>query len=1229
MGDRTTKKLQRLIDLERILVKAHPNGLHKAELARQIGINRSEITDYLDDLEAANVKVYETDDGKYAINPEGYKVTLRLSLDESLAVLLAVRLLTTRTDKRNPHAAGALRELARAFDSLAPFVSQHIRRSAEAVAGAHRRDAPAFVKCLEQLTRAWARQQQVMLVYESEEGHPVTHTFSTYFIEPYALGNTLYVIGRSNLSNKLLTLKVERIREVEVLKTNYEIPPEFDPTEILRDAWGIWRTDKPMQTVTLRFASAVAYRVRETQWHYAETITPQDNGDLIWQATIAEPREMLPWIRGWGADCEVLEPEWLRDDVSRDALRSAQRYQLSVIASDSANNYLLRCWGKTQCGGTDPKQFHPALFHMLDVGHVARILLTDPASVRWRRVLGLALGADPETLADWLPWFIALHDVGKLSEAFQTQNEVQKKRLVEEGFNFGAFAWRREPYHALVSAVFAEAADDALELPDPLRGIWIDVLDGHHGEFNGRETRRNAKSLLKNEHEDWSRFRREAAEVLKIYLLQRPPEPWPSPPNISAATLALTGFLVLCDWLGSDGNYFRLEPELPLEVYVSRSLNRARQAVEAAGFCQICQSAAPTGFANLFPKITPRPLQLAIDSIPAEILASPCLAIIEAPTGEGKTEASLALAHRLAQASGTDELYYALPTTATSNQMFGRVQTYLQERLSLSAQVKLIHGQAFLVEADLLISPLSNGDGTDSKAALDWLGNDKRKSLLMPFGVGTIDQAELAALNAKFVVLRLVGLAGKVVIMDEVHAYDTYMTTIVEQLLKWLAALGTSVILLSATLPLARRAALVRAYTGRELETTEPNAQTYPSLCIVSQTGQHFDSPHASQQNRQITIDRLDIDDEAVEAKAEWLLAQVAEGSCACWITNTVGRAQKLFAAVDRLAPAEVDRMLLHSRFPLEERQALEKQLAGQYGPSGKRPPKGIVIGTQVLEQSLDLDFDVMASDLAPVDFLLQRAGRLHRHANPRPARHTTPHLLINQNLEGGQLKLDRANVAVYDEYILQKTWQALTGRNIIELPKDYRPLIEAVYDEIEPQEDDPLRAAWEKLQEKQDRASGEARRRILPEPELDESPTAEMARMKFKEDENSTGWIVAQTRLDADSVTVIPLERDGTLARLWPTEEIVDLETEPSKEMQKRLRRRELRISDPRVLPLLRKEKDNSPRLFKESAWLKECLPLWLTDGKTVLKSDKETLYLTLDPKLGLVIQKAKEADL
>ncbi|MSP12929.1 MAG: CRISPR-associated helicase Cas3' [Chloroflexi bacterium] len=1226
--ERASGKAARLLQIEALLLD-YREGLTQAEIARRLGVDRSTIFRYQSDL--GQFQVYETDDGRLAINRDGYLNHVRFTLHEALALHLAARLMATRMDRQNPHAAAALRKLGLALERLAPDISRHILASAEVMDTAAQHDDPLYVQVLEGLTRAWSDRRKVRIWHWHEQtGQVFAYIFSPYFIEPYAVGQTTHVIGLREPPGERRTFKIERIRRIERLAESYEIPPDFDPRRLLADAWGIWYTEAEPVEVVLKFHPRVVQRVKETTWHTSERREEPGDGSLVWRARIAAPQEMLPWIRGWGADVEVLEPAELRQTLKREARDLARLYHISSASQNATHARLLRCWGKTDRRKNEAHLFHPALFHMLDVGFVARELLGERASPRWRQVLGRALGVDPATLADWLPWFVGLHDIGKISPAFQGKNEAQKSRLIQEGFSFGNWAWKNDLPHSAISQVFAIDHGPAIPLPDLWNQAWHEATGGHHGRFIAPETFNPTRRRLKDEPSDWAAMRTEAAELLKAHLLRNTPH-FPESVDISAATMALTGFTILCDWLGSDSDYFSLWPTDDIAEYVERSVQQARKRVEAAGFFQVTLSQTAVDFRSLFPdKLPPRPLQMAIDNIPADLLTEPCLAIIEAPTGEGKTEAALALAHRMAQTSGTEELYYALPTTATSNQMFGRVQEHIYRRLGMAATVKLVHGQAFLFEEELTLHPLSNGENGIDSAAAEWFRSNKKKALLAPFGVGTIDQVELAALNIPFVALRLVGLAGKVVILDEVHAYDTYMTTIVEQLLRWLSSLGASVILLSATLPLTRRLALMQAYgqaygaaPGRDFLTSN----AYPSLWVGHRAREYHATPPASQVDRHIeirplTFPDLESDGDQFEAQARWLVQAVAEGGCACWIANTVDRAQRIFQAVEALASPDVMRILLHARFPADDRQRLEQELTHMVGPKGTRPAKGIVVGTQVLEQSLDLDFDFMVSDLAPIDLLLQRAGRLDRHKNPPPVSHFWIYYAVDSQ---GAPQLG-VNTLIYDEYILQRTLQTLDGRHTLHLPQDYRPLIEAVYGGPEPQPGDPLRPAWDKLRRKSNDALDQARQRLLPEPNPQWSICARVARLIFEENENSAAWIVAQTRLGEESLTVIPLEKSGNIARLWPGEDTVGLEAAAPREMEINLLRRSIRLSHHQAIAALRDSRTLLPLLFTGSVLLKECVPLWLEQGQAALPIEKGMVHFRLDPRLGLVITRQGE---
>jgi len=1210
---------QKRVELVYRLLERRPNGLTEQEIADMLNMGRRTVNNYLRALEIQG-KLYK--DGRLWIPLPYHRTRLRrfeISPEEAMTLYLATRLLVKQHDKRNESAETALVKLAEVLTGDVG-VGHEIHQAARELA--HRPGDESYSRVFRTIMQSYIYRRQVSIVYHPMNRDPFPTVLSPYLLEPSAIGYATYVIGHSSIVNDLRTYKLQRIQQATLTREEYIVPPDFPGLDYLRSAWSIISGDE-LIGVKLRFSPRVTRRVRESRWHPSEEVTddPENPGGCIWTAQVADLTDFRPWVRSWGADVEVVGPERLRRDLKAEARRLARIYGLTASVQNSPHVRVLRCWGKTVKGSAD---FHPALFHMLDVGHVARELLSERASPRWRRVLAEALGTDAGALADWLPWFIALHDIGKISAAFQMSDrkQEQKARLKAEGFSFGQWRPSLKLHHRYVGQVFVADELD-LSLPDALRRAWREMVAGHHGEFAASGSLKQARKMLKvYEPPEWANLRTVAAKTLQGYFFEQLFCPRPEPTNVSTAIMALTGLTILCDWLGSNGLYFPAQSEVDLDEYVQESARLAQQAVEKAGFFQLSQSAVAAGFATLFPDKKPsRPLQDAIDAIPSELLSEPCLAVIEAPTGEGKTEAALALAHRLAQASGTDELYCALPTTATSNQMFGRLAEYIRDRLGLPGRVKLVHGQAFLVEDALQLDPLDNGGQDDGKqASLEWF-TSKKLALLAPFGVGTIDQVELAALNVKHNALRMIGLAGKVVIVDEVHAYDVYMTTIVERLLNWLAALGTSVILLSATLPDARRAALARAYGG-QVDQGIPDQEAYPSLWVVGRTGGYQATPPAYQPNHPLEIGNLHLADDDSKAKADWLLKAVTGGGCACWITNTVDRAQRMFDALTGSVADKVDCMLLHARFPLDDRQKLERKLADKYGPKGDRPQRGIVIGTQVLEQSLDLDFDVMVSDLAPIDLLLQRAGRLHRHQRGDRG---TPRLWINTELEvNGDPKLGVDKV-IYDEYILRQTWLALAAKSEITLPADYRPLIEAVYDEAGPAPDSPLTGVWQRLKEREANAEDEARLRLLRKPNPDR-PFFAGARLTFEEDEGNAAWIVAQTRLGRESVTVIPLERDGDEARLFHTDTVVHLDAAVPREMQLQLLRRSLRVSQWYVVQALKAEKDDRPRLFTKSALLKGCFPLWLTGGQLRIPLPKGIVVVTLDPRLGLVIRKEGE---
>lgn len=333
-------KLRRFEQFKSLLL-AHPKGLRKAEIARRIDVDRATAGHYVDDfaLPHGPLPVIEITPGFFTIDRDLYEVEISVNQHEALAIHLATRLLTTRTDKHNPHAAAALRKLGEAIGELSPPVSQHIHMSANVLDGDDRRRDPRFLEILEMLMRAWSLGRKVKLAHEMKDGRIHDYIFSPYFIEPYALGRTVHVIGFREPINKIRTFKIERIRTIELLPETYTIPENFDPQEKLQNAWGIWYTDKEPVDVVLKFHRDVAKRVLETTWQVGEeTAVDESDGSVIWRAKVDEWREMLPWIRGWGANCEVLEPLVLRTELMRETKRLMQLYSFNESSNPTKDD---------------------------------------------------------------------------------------------------------------------------------------------------------------------------------------------------------------------------------------------------------------------------------------------------------------------------------------------------------------------------------------------------------------------------------------------------------------------------------------------------------------------------------------------------------------------------------------------------------------------------------------------------------------------------------------------------------------------------------------------------------------------------------------------------------------------------------------------------------------------------------------------------------------------------
>jgi CRISPR-associated endonuclease/helicase Cas3 len=474
--------------------------------------------------------------------------------------------------------------------------------------------------------------------------------------------------------------------------------------------------------------------------------------------------------------------------------------------------------------------------------------------------------------------------------------------------------------------------------------------------------------------------------------------------------------------------------------------------------------------------------------------------------------------------------------------------------------VHLIHSQARW-RADMQALRLETFDDRQggTLAAMAWFLPHKR-SLLAPFGVGTVDQALLSVLQARHFFVRLFGLSRKTVVFDEVHAYDTYMTTIFQRLLGWLRAVGTSVVILSATLPARTRRELLEAYTGMP-DVRLPDVP-YPTISWAMQ-GQTGVVPLEAPVNRTVLIEWVDRDPDTI---VDHLARELRQGGCAAVICNTVRRAQEVYQALrDANIVPEQGLILFHARFPFAWRDQIEMGILSRFGKQGNRPRKAIVVATQVIEQSLDLDFDLMVSDLAPADLILQRIGRLHRHEpNHRPQTLATARLLLAvPSDEHGVPDFDR-DVYVYERYVLLRSYLALRGRKQVILPEETEHLIEAVYGDGEPPVADltpalatALETARQRMQRHEEEHVYKARTKLIPDPQADNL----LAQRKPLLEEDSPELhqaFQALTRLIPPGVSLVCLHRTTAGLTLEPngSGSIVDLSQPPSSELTEQLAR-------------------------------------------------------------------------
>ena len=880
-----------------------------------------------------------------------------------------------------------------------------------------------------------------------------------------------------------------------------------------------------------------------------------------------------------------------------------------------------KLWGKTTPRDVpvEERVVHPLLCHMIDVAEVVGAMWDSALGEGLRRALAVQTGLGDDDCRSALMYWAALHDLGKACPAFQRKHPPAVPELVAEGLVFPRMFGANLCYHGTVTTWALELLLPDLGMGRRCARQIASATGGHHGSWPDPGAVRNVGPRQRGD---------EAWDTVRLDLAQMCAALYPAPALAAlgadrASSQALvglvSGLISAADWIGSMSEYFGPAPGVRDSVSYSDTARRhAGQALADLQWTDWHAPKEPAIFPVLFRR-QPWPMQQRVIEL-ADELSEPALVIIEAPTGSGKTEAALYLADHWTYTCQQRGMYVAMPTTATSNQMHGRVTKVLERRYGGSAVPLLVHSQARWRRPESPIHLESDDGGDQDAEALSWFLPRKR-SLLAPFGVGTVDQALLSVLQTRHFFVRLFGLAHKTVVFDEVHAYDTYMSTLFVRLLRWLRELGSSVVLLSATLPAKTRQELLAAYGGGDVT---PHEQVpYPRVTwrVGGTVGSVVLPAPPDRTLRLLWIGR---DPKELCAR---LSEELREGGCAAVICNTVGRAQELYQALRaaEIVPVE-DLILFHARFPYAWRQEIEERVLDSFSPEGARPERAIVVATQVIEQSLDLDFDLMVTDLAPVDLVLQRAGRLHRHAeHTRPTPLRDPCLLIASDGSPEEAPSFGTDEYVYDRYTLLRSLASLWGRNRLLIPSQTEHLIGSVYGDpgadptTSAELQQALDAALEDMRRRQVKETSEAKKRVLRDPG-DESLLDSPVQNLQEDDPCVHEALRALTRLGPPSITLVCLHQTASGLSLEPEGgQRIDLFAEPWPELTRRLVEHSVSVSHRVVFNHFSRE--DPPVGWRQHPLLRFDRPAIFAGG--VCRLDGTGYTLVLDRELGLCIVK------
>ncbi|MEU5510753.1 CRISPR-associated helicase Cas3' [Streptomyces fungicidicus] len=726
--------------------------------------------------------------------------------------------------------------------------------------------------------------------------------------------------------------------------------------------------------------------------------------------------------------------------------------------SPEAVERVSRLWGKSAAknGG----QRHLLLGHLLDTAAVAGLMWDQYLSRAFRQRLDEISGGRGRL---WFMWVCGIHDCGKACPAFQALDAVEAAPVLAAGLKWGRLPTdRRKMWRHDVAGAALLKPRLVVEWGSEEAAEWVwPLVAGHHGAFPSVRGIEPPHREVQGRGPAWDEAQRAVVDVFtRAVGFEDLADVRPVGALRKAEQLALSGLIVMADWIASGGRMGRGLADAGLVSFddAQRCMEEWWAGLRLRGGWRDLplpqtQAAPLTDRLGVTPRASQRELLERAWSMPA-----PGLLVAEAPMGEGKTKAALAAAEVLAARFGLDGMFVAMPTQATSDPMYEQVLQWVRTfDPDLESQVALLHGRRRFNtlwraiwegrprpdsgsygdsdgcgcergEADLgaaggyddfgaidedahygmaPAAPAAGGAPSGADGPAHWFLDNKR-GLLTAFAVGTVDHLLHAATRTRHVMLRFAGLAGKVVIVDEVHAADVYMRQFLVEALRWLGQAGVPVVLLSATLPPAQRQLFVDAYLSGVLGTADvhqpvPEPVGYPCVTVaygvggraVAETSREVVQPW--RQSAPVKLAWLPDTEISGARVAKAVHESVADGGVVLVVVNQVARAQAIHDEL-REAGFDGDLHLLHARLCAAHRADRTAECLRLMGPEAgeDRPERMVVIATQLAEQSFDVDADVLITDLAPTDLLLQRIGRLHRHSGTRrPEAHSVPRVLV------------------------------------------------------------------------------------------------------------------------------------------------------------------------------------------------------------------------------------------